>query len=59
MNTTRHICLLHLVTGGKEIGYCAVPDPKRRQENKGGFINHIIVFLPLRIKQNFNEEYAD
>ena len=44
---------------GKEIGYCAVPDPKRRQENNGEFINHIIVSLLLRIKLNFNEGYAD
>ena len=28
--------------GGGEIGYCAVPDPQRRQENKGEFINHIM-----------------
>ena len=46
-------------TGGKEIGYCAVPDPKRRQENNGEFINHIIVSSLLRIKLNVNEGYAD
>ena len=46
-------------TGGKEIGYCAVPDPKRRQENNGEFINHIIVSSLLRIKLNFNEGYVD
>ena len=50
---------LPVTTGGKEIGYCAVPDPKRRQENNGEFINHIIVSLLLRIKLNLNEGYAD
>ena len=53
------LLLVRLFTGGKEIGYCAVPDPKRRQENNGEFINHIIVSLLLRIKLNFNEGYAD
>ena len=47
------------ITGGKEIGYCAVPDPQRSQENNGEFINHIIVSSLLRIKQNFSEGYAD
>ena len=49
----------YIITGGKEIGYCAVPDPKRRQENNGEFINHIIVSSLLRIKLNLNEGYAD
>ena len=42
--------------GGEEIGYCAVPDPRHRQEMKGEFINHIIVSSLLRIKLNFNED---
>ena len=55
----KRIEIAHYSLGGKEIGYRAVPDPRRRQEDKDEYINHIIVSLLLQIKLNFNDGYAD
>ena len=49
----------HWGGGGGGVKVLRSTHPRRRQENKGEFINHINVSSLLRIKLNCNEGYAD